>query len=144
MFSKTCEYGIKATSHIAYQSQLGKRVSLKDIAAAIDSPTAFTAKILQQLSKVGIIHSIKGPNGGFEIPEHLLDKLCLSDVVVAIDGKSIFVECGLGLKACNEDKPCPVHNQFKLVRASLRQMLETTSIRDLSNGLHEGLTHLKI
>ena len=51
MFSKTCEYGIKATLFIAQMSQKGERVSLKDIASAIDSPSAFTAKILQTLSK---------------------------------------------------------------------------------------------
>jgi len=144
MFSKTCEYGIKATSHIAYQSQTGKRVSLKDIAEAIDSPVAFTAKIMQQLSKVGIVDSVKGPNGGFEIPLSKLDTVTLSDIVTAIDGNSIYVDCGLGLKACNEDKPCPVHHQFKFVRNNLRHMLETTRVRDLANGLHEGLTHLKL
>jgi len=39
--------------------------TLIDIAEEIDSPTAFTAKILQQLVKNKVIHSIKGPHGGF-------------------------------------------------------------------------------
>ena len=46
MFSKACEYGIKATIHISHQSQQGHRVSLKAVAKAIDFPIAFTAKIL--------------------------------------------------------------------------------------------------
>ena len=46
MFSKSCKYGIKATLFIAQKSQHDERVSLKEIAAAINSPIAFTAKIL--------------------------------------------------------------------------------------------------
>ena len=45
MFSKACEYGIRATIYIAMQSKEGNRVSLKDIADQTNSPVAFTAKI---------------------------------------------------------------------------------------------------
>ena len=65
MFSKACEYGIRASIFIAEQSLLDKKVSLKDIAKAIDSPEAYTSKILQQLSRNFIINSDKGPTGGF-------------------------------------------------------------------------------
>ncbi len=143
MFSKACEYGIRATLHIAKQSQSGNRVSLKDIAKAIDSPEAFTAKILQQLSRNGIIHSMKGPAGGFEIDRKELNKIKLSHIVTAIDGDSIYKGCGLGLKECNELRPCPVHDRFKAIRDDLKTMLETTGIKELANGLNEGLTFLK-
>ncbi|MGN6646883.1 MAG: RrF2 family transcriptional regulator [Cytophaga sp.] len=67
MFSKACKYGIRSIIHIAAQSQAGKRSSLKEIAAQIDSPEAFTAKILQVLSRNNLIDSSKGPQGGFEM-----------------------------------------------------------------------------
>ncbi len=143
MFSKACEYGIKATLYLAQQSGRGSRVSLKEIAKGIDSPEAFTAKILQVLVKHEIINSVKGPNGGFDIHPNDLDKIKLSLVVKAIDGDSIYNGCGLGLKTCNELKPCPVHNKFKKVREKLKIMLETTSFKELASGLHEGLTFLK-
>ena len=57
MFSKACEYGIKASIHISQQSQQGERVSLKSVAKAIDSLIAFTAKILQSLANNNIIAS---------------------------------------------------------------------------------------
>ncbi len=143
MFSKACEYGIRATLHIARQSQGGHRVSLKDIAGAIDSPVAFTAKILQQLVHANVIHSLKGPHGGFEMTPHQLHNVRLSHIVSAIDGDQIYRGCGLGLKACNELKPCPLHDQFKDVRDKLQLMLETTSVSELAAGLTEGLTFLK-
>lgn len=143
MFSKACEYGIRATLYIAKQSLDGYRVGLKDIAKAIDSPEAFTAKILQQLARNGIVHSQKGPTGGFEIPESDMYRVKLSHIVEAIDGDNIYRGCGLGLKACNELRPCPVHDKFKIIREELKQMLETTTVKELATGVNDGLTFLK-
>lgn len=143
MFSKACEYGIRAIIHIAHQSQKGNRVSLKEVAKAIDSPVAFTAKILQALAKDELIVSTKGANGGYDIPSDQLSKVNLRDVVKSIDGDNIYNGCGLGLKGCNEKKPCPVHYQFKAVRDDLKKMLETTTIQDLALGLNQGIAFLK-
>jgi Rrf2 family transcriptional regulator, iron-sulfur cluster assembly transcription factor len=144
MFSKACEYGIKATLHIASQSQSGSRVSLKDIAKAIDSPVAFTAKILQQLAKNKIIHSVKGPTGGFEIDQKQMDKIKLGHIVKAIDGDGIYKQCGLGLKDCNEAKPCPVHHRFKSIRGEIKIMLDKITMEEMLNGLNDGKTFLRI
>lgn len=143
MFSKACEYGIRATIYIAAQSLEGKRSSLKDIAQQIDSPEAFTAKILQQLAKSNIVNSIKGPAGGFEINPTEMEKIKLQHIVTAIDGDSIFMGCGLGLKECSEKRPCPVHHEFKAIRDGLRNMLENTTVYQLTQGLQAGLTFLK-
>ena len=143
MFSKTCEYGIKATLHIANQSQLQRRVGIRDIAEAISSPEAFTAKILRELVKVGIIHSVKGPNGGFEIAQGKMEGLNLQEIVLAIDGDKIYSGCGLGLKECNDLQPCPIHDKFVQVRQELKLMLESTLVKDLANGLNDRLTFLK-
>lgn len=143
MFSKACEYGIRATIYIANQSKLQRRVSLKDIAEAIDSPEAFTAKILQQLARNGIISSLKGPSGGFEVDGEQQARIRAIDIVKAIDGDEIFMGCGLGLKECNELKPCPVHDKFKVIRNQLREMLDGTTIAELAEGVNDGLTVLK-
>jgi Rrf2 family protein len=142
MFSKACEYAIRATIYIAVQSNQDNRVGLKDISKEIDSPEAFTAKILQQLSKNEIINSIKGPNGGFDIDKKEMSKIKLSHIVMAIDGDAIYKGCGLGFKQCSEKQPCPVHDKFKVVRNELKNMLETTSVLELSLGLKNGLTFL--
>ena len=65
MFSKSCEYGIKAVVYIAQQSLKNERVRVNDIVKEIDSPTAFTAKTLQILAKEKIISSVMGHAGGY-------------------------------------------------------------------------------
>ncbi len=143
MFSKACEYGIRAAIHISQVSQCGERASLKDIALAIDSPVAFTAKILQSLAKNGLIVSVKGASGGYEIKDTLDCEITLLDIVEAIDGNKIYEGCGLGLEKCNETKPCPLHHQFKIIRDELKEMLLTTTVKELTNELDQGVAFLK-
>lgn len=143
MFSKACEYGIKASTYIALQSMEGNRVSLKKIALKIDSPVAFTAKILHQLAKNDILESVKGPYGGFQIQKERIDSIKLSDIVYAIDGNSIYEGCALGFDECNATRPCPMHEKFVGIRDELKQMLQNTSLNELAARLEVGLTYLK-
>ncbi len=142
MFSKACEYGIKAMIYIAQKSKNGERLSLKQIARETNSPEAFTAKVLQLLSKQNLLASLKGPTGGFTLNSSA-DKINLASIVSAIDGDSIYKGCGLGLDECSEIKPCPLHHKFKVVRDELRDMLENTSLADTANDLDLGLAFFR-
>lgn len=142
MFSKTCEYAIRAMIYIAQKSKDGSRVGIKEIALGIDSPEHFIAKILQDLGRKGLVQSAKGPNGGFYHDEQTLN-CSLADVVKAIDGDKIFSGCGLGLKECSENHPCPIHHQFKKVRNEMKEILESAKMGELSKGLEKKLVFLK-
>jgi len=142
MFSKACEYAIRAMMFVSQKSKAGERVGIKAIVNGIDSPEHFMAKILQELSRKGLLQSIKGPNGGFFMDESAR-KITLAQIVSIIDGDKVFVGCGLGLKACNEKKPCPIHDEFKLIRTKLKNMLETTQIGEFTENLEKGLSYLR-
>jgi len=144
MFSKACEYGIRAVIHIGHQSKQGKRVSLKAVAKAIDSPVAFTAKILQALAKEGLVISSKGPTGGYEISAKKSADVTLLQIVKAIDGNKIYNGCALGLKQCNAEKPCPLHDQFVAIRGELKAMLTKTTIQSLASDLEGKIYFLKL
>ncbi len=143
MFSKACEYAIRATVHIARQSLNDERASLVDISQAIDSPVAFTAKILQQLVKSDIITSSRGKSGGFYISILEMKEKMIAEIVEVMDGDAVYTECGLGLKSCSSEQPCPAHKRFVIIRNELKDVLETTSIYSMAAGLKEGLTFLK-
>ena len=143
MFSKSCEYGIRATIFIATHCCKEGKVGLKEIAKEIDSPIAFTAKILQVLVKNNIVKSSKGVGGGFMILKDELKSIKLVNIVNAIDGDSVFLRCVLGLSNCSEEHPCPVHEKFKFVKKDLIYMLENTTLEELSLGIKKGQTFLK-
>ncbi|WP_040253423.1 RrF2 family transcriptional regulator [Psychroserpens mesophilus] len=144
MFSKACEYGIRASIFIAKNSREGRRVSPREISKEIDSPQAFTAKILQDLVRHDVIKSVQGAYGGFEIDKDTIATIKLSQIVEAIDGNGIYSGCGLGLRECNEQHPCPMHDKFKSIRNDLRDMLETTNLEELATGIKNGEAFLKV
>lgn len=141
MFSKSCEYAIRATLYIVSKSTGGKRLSLKEVAKETGSPEHFTAKLLQILAREGIVASIKGPNGGFYIEEDA-SPVTLLKVVNAIDGNDLLATCGLGLKQCSDAHPCPMHNEYKKIRESLFKMLSKQTIQQLSKEINSGKTFI--
>lgn len=141
MLSKTCEYAIRAMIFIAQKSRDGHKVGIKEIAKGIDAPEHFIAKILQDLSRKQVVQSLKGPTGGFYLDNRSL-KRSLADIVKAVDGDSIFVGCGLGLKQCNELKPCPIHFEFKKIRKEIQEMLENAEIGNFTEQLDKRLLFL--
>lgn len=143
IFSKACEYGIRATIYIATQSENSKKLSLYDIASNINSPSAFTAKILQQLVKNGIVNSAKGPNGGFWISTESTLETNMLEVVKSIDGIEVFSRCALGFQQCDSVHPCAMHYQIADIRDALYKMLDETKISDLSDSIQSGKTFLK-
>ncbi|WP_183556763.1 RrF2 family transcriptional regulator [Mucilaginibacter sp. SP1R1] len=142
MFSKTCEYAMRAVFFIAHKTTAGTRVGIKEISNGIDSPEPFLAKILQDLSRRGIIQSAKGPNGGFFVDGATLNRP-LSDIVEVVDGDGIFTGCGLGLKQCSETNPCPLHHEFKAIRNQLSAMLHDVTIGEFNEDLISGAAVLK-
>lgn len=137
MFSKTCEYAIRATIYIASEYKNEEKIGILDICENIEAPQHFIAKILQVLSRHDIVSSKKGVHGGFYISDDQLNKR-LIEVVYAIDGDHVFNSCALGLKRCSESRPCPIHHKFKPVRESLKKVLEVTTIRELANNIKKG------
>ena len=142
MFSKTCEYAIRALIYTAQKSKDGSRIGIKDIAAGIDSPEYFIAKILQDLGRKGFIKSAKGPNGGFYMDQENLNQ-SIADIVRELDGDKLFTGCGLGLKECSEQHPCPIHNEFKSIRKDISDMLERSKLKMFVENLDLKLTFLK-
>lgn len=141
MFSKACEYAIRAMIYILRASSGGSRVGIKDIAKKTDTPEPFVAKVLQELARRGIVGSIKGPNGGFFL-DPKGKAIPLIEIVRAIDGDHLFVSCGLGIKNCSEKRPCPIHYEYKEIRDGIIRMLRDNTVQELAEGLAEGQTFL--
>lgn len=143
MFSKACEYAIKATIYISRESLRKNRVNVKEVATAVNAPVAFTAKILQKLCRENILQSLRGKQGGFILEENRQKEIKIFDIVKIIDGEELFTECGLGLHKCSSENPCPVHDDFSVVRNNLLAMTKKYSFYDLALKTENGLAWLK-
>ncbi|MFN8278973.1 MAG: Rrf2 family transcriptional regulator [Saprospiraceae bacterium] len=142
MFSKTCEYAIRAMIFVAQKSTDETRVGIKEIASGTQAPEHFIAKIMQELSRKKIVKSIKGPNGGFFMTKEDLGQ-SIADIVKAIDGESIYSDCVLGLKACSEKNPCPLHDDYKEIKRNLLTLIEGNTISEFRDKLNSNRFFLK-
>ncbi len=138
-FSRTCEYAIKIMIHLKAEHADGQWLGVKEVSKAIDSPEAFTAKILQQLVRAGLLDSMRGPNGGFSVNDPD-GRMTLLQVVRAIDGDGVIRECVLGLSQCSSENPCAAHHQFVEVRDQLHSVLASNTLTDVAKSMK--LQHL--
>ncbi len=129
IFSKKCEVGLQA---VLYLSIIKDKVILRaeEIAKEIRAPKEFVSKMLQILTSSGIVGSKKGKNGGFYLAKHPRN-IRLIDIVIAIDGLSVFNNCVLGFPGCSKDTPCPVHNKWGKLRDDAYKMLSEQTLLDL-------------
>ena len=124
LFSKTCEYGLQAMIYLAVEN---KKIGLSIISEQQGLPSHYLSKILQSLVKAKILESAKGPTGGFWLAKPT-NQIRLAHIVDAIDGMEVVDQCGLGLKKCDADKPCAIHNQFKPHREAIIEILYSQTL----------------
>ncbi|MBK6964433.1 MAG: Rrf2 family transcriptional regulator [Bacteroidales bacterium] len=132
MFNKETEYALRGLVYIQLQNSAGKRPGIAEIAQKIDAPHFYTAKILQRLVKQGFIESQKGKGGGFYFDTKKPD-LSLKQLIVASQGENIFSGCGFGLKQCDDNNPCPLHDKYALIRDALIKLVTEESVQSLAH-----------
>ncbi len=136
MLSNTCKYAVRSVIYLALNQENGKKIGIKQISKDLDIPTPFLGKILQTLAKQKMLLSNKGPHGGFALatPAH---EITLLDIVKIIDGTDTFDNCMIGMKSCKtaheNNRPCPVHEQFYEVRKQMYQLFREETIGNIAD-----------
>lgn len=125
------DYAIRGIVYLAGQPP-DKISLLSDIAAAVDVPQTFLAKIFQQFSKTGIVKSFRGTGGGFLLagpPE----SISLLQVVEAVEGPILPNRCTLKQGECERDSFCTVHPVWMQVQQQVRTILAGITLKDLTS-----------
>jgi Rrf2 family protein len=76
-----------------------ERVNVKTLAKLLQSSEAHLAKVFQNLSKAGIVKSVRGPAGGFVL-KHSPDDINFLDIFEIIEGKVVIEKCPFGKADC--------------------------------------------
>lgn len=133
IYSATTEYAIRALAHMA-TLEPGERILARDLAAATDVPRQFLGKILHRLARQGMLDSAKGRGGGFRFSRPA-EQITLADLVEVVEGKDIMRLCVLGLDDCNDNQPCPMHDQWKAFRERLKTRVHSATLAELGRNL---------
>jgi len=141
MFNKETEYALRGLVYIKLQNLKNRRPGTVEVAKEIEAPPFFTAKILQRLVRSGFINSIKGKGGGFFFDNEKPD-LPLKKLITAIEGESSFSGCGFGLRECNSENPCPLHEKYAAVRESIDKLVSEETVESLAEKVYKRDLHL--
>jgi len=133
LFSKACEYGIRAMLYLATQKN-DQPVRVREIAKTLKIPIPFLSKIVHALSRNHLIHSQKGPGGGVTLAQPA-SEITLLQVVEIIDGLDLFRACALGIPHCSDDFPCPLHEQWGNLRHEIHDMLTNRTLNQITDQL---------
>ena len=127
--------------YIVSREDWNRYTSIREIADALDISFHFLTKIFQSLTQKGILESYRGPNGGV-ILKTPPERVFLIDIVKILEGEDFFDQCILGLPGCGEEKPCPMHDFWKVTKAALKTEFESTSLAELGGKVQQGAFRL--
>lgn len=90
-FSVGVEYALHCLLYMVDMPS-GKSVGIKDLAAFQGVSESYLSKVYTKLRKAGIVRSIPGVNGGYELAR-TAESITFWDVVEAIEGSSHMFQC---------------------------------------------------
>lgn len=141
MFNKETEYALRGLVYIQVQNNKDRRPGVAEIAKEIETPQFYMAKILQRLSKRGLVQSSKGKGGGFYF-DKTKPALSLKEVLEVTEGTGLLTGCGFGLNKCSDKNPCPMHDRFISIRESIQKLVNEETIQSLANKTLHGQARL--
>ncbi len=127
MISQTAEYGLRAVAHLAGCAAASQ--TTQQIADRTLVPLSYLSKVLQALTRAGLLKSQRGLHGGFSLlrdPE----TLTVYDVVQAVDPLRRLTTCPLGL-AIHGTHLCPLHRRIDDALCLLEQSFRESTIAEL-------------
>src|SRR5215510_8296634 len=129
MLSQTTEYALRLVVQLA--SHGDQPVTIPELARTTKIPSGYLAKVLRQLSRAGLVHSQRGPNGGSVLLRPPAE-ITVLDVVQAVDPLKRITVCPLGLRSHGANL-CPLHRRLDEAIATVETAFRRSSLTELLN-----------
>jgi Rrf2 family protein len=128
--TKKADYGLMALKYLAEHPET-PALSAKDVADAYGIPAQLLAKILQQLTKSGLLRSHAGMNGGYALAREAR-QISAYEVILSIDGPFFITSCFKGKSGCELTPSCTIKEPLARVNETIAGVLKSISIQDLA------------
>jgi Rrf2 family nitric oxide-sensitive transcriptional repressor len=128
--SLTAEYALRAVAYLAME--YGEPRTVHQIAEATQVPADYLSKVLQELSKLGLVRSQRGLYGGFSLLRDPAE-LTVLEVVQAVSPIHRITQCPLHREGHEPGHLCPLHQLLDEAVAYLEQSFNDATIANLVN-----------
>ena len=126
--TKKVEYALISLVHLS-EEEGSCNSSAKKIACEYDIPLEILAKILQNLSSLGMIKSIQGPKGGYQISCNI-NKINIFEFIEMIEGPIGIVDCKLP-NGCNSEACCTIKDPMAKINDKIINTLKDITLDQL-------------
>jgi Rrf2 family protein len=144
--TKKADYGLMALKYLAERPSpadagsepyFAESRSAKDIAEAYHIPPPLLAKILQTLTRAGLLVSHAGTNGGYSLARPAAE-ISAFEVIRAIDGPLFITSCITIHGTCDLAGHCTIKEPLRKVNDSIKELLSGIKISDLAEMAESG------
>lgn len=126
------EYGLRCLLQLARNSEK-QLLSAEDIAEKEGLSVAYVEKILAQLRRVGLVSSVRGMYGGYQLTRSP-DRITVGELVKAVDGDFFTDICqhfSGNQNACVHSADCSVRPVWLMVARHVYRILDNLTLADL-------------
>ena len=127
LLSEASESGLRAIVWMAQRRSDSHKV--RDIAEGIQAAPGYLVKVLQELSKSGILSARRGSQGGFTLIRNP-EGLTALEVITAIDPIERITSCPLRLSS-HGTQLCPLHRRIDDALAIIEESFRSATIADM-------------
>lgn len=128
LITKDTDYAIRALGYLAKHP--GKPASVTEISKALKISYTFLRKILQILTKHGILQSVKGKGGGFSLNQ-TAEEIFVKDIMKIFQGSLDLKNCRVKQHICPNVKTCPLRKRVEEIENYARYVLQSVTIQSL-------------
>ncbi len=128
--SARADYAVRAMVALAAD---GETVKAEALAGEHGLPRKFLEAILADLRRSGLVESHRGPDGGHRLARPAED-ISVADIMRAVEGPLAAVRGKPPEDSSYEGVAAPLQTVWIAVRASLRAVLDETTLADIASG----------
>jgi Rrf2 family protein len=125
--SKKSEYAIHSVVIIAYNRN--SPVQLEDMASKQNISKTYLAKVMQELSRSGILKASPGVNGGYTLGKDP-SEITVADIFRVFEDTPKSVTCQFNNRGCDAEGICEITKTVSKAFDVMFQELEKTTIAD--------------
>lgn len=128
--SKKADYALMAMKHLVLRADAGS-ASAREIAESYDIPVELLAKVLQRLTREGLLASQQGTRGGYHLSRPA-QTISVADVIQAIDGPLTMTACSDGDDKCDQFQRCSVRDPLWRLKDRILDALRTCTLYEIA------------
>jgi FeS assembly SUF system regulator len=126
---KLADYGTMVVTVLAAEPE--RLHSAQELAARTHVSAPTVSKLLKQLTRGGVVESLRGAHGGYKLARPATD-VTVADVIAAIDGPFALTECSVHKGDCAVESTCGVRGNWRLINTAIHQALKSVTLADMA------------